>query len=186
MKAMRKKYAELFETVLEQVQEEHEELDCEGIHVTNENGLNVGLGSTSWPSKWPKWPSGLWIGCLRLEDLVTEDGDAPGGGIWLEPPKEFGLDIKEAARKFQAAAPKILNKEELDRMDLDEPEAGYCHVWYTFPQSRQEVLDLLLKDDTKEFVKCMVDHFETLAKFIPVINDILQTSKRKRNQKQGA
>ena len=177
---MRKKYVELFEKVLEQVQEEHEELDCQGIQLKNPNGLNVGLGRTSWRSKWPKWPSGLWIGYLRLEDLVTENGDAPGGSIFLDPPKEFGLDIKEAARKFQAAAPVIFNKEELDRMDLDEPAAGCVHVWYTFPQSRQEVLDLLLKDDTKQFVECMVGHFETLAKFIPVINDIFQTGKQKR------
>jgi hypothetical protein len=65
-------------------------------------------------------------------------------------------------------------------MGVDEPEAGYVHVWYSFPQSRHDVLALLLKDDPKEFVQCMVGHFETLAKFIPVIDDIFQVGKRKR------
>jgi hypothetical protein len=110
MKAMRKKYAQLFEQVLERVQEEHEELDNQGIQLTNDAGLNVGLGKSTWPSKWPKWPSDLWLGYLRFEDLTTEDGAAPGGGIWLDPPKETGLDTKNAACKFQEAAPKVLTK----------------------------------------------------------------------------
>lgn len=181
MEATRTKYAQLFEKVVKQVQEEHTDLDCQAIHVTNDEGFNVGLGKSTWPSKRRTWPSGLWIGCLRLEDLVAEDGESPGGLIWFDAPNEAGLDIKEAARRFQEAAPKILTKEELARTDLEEPEGeGYAHVCYGFPQSRQEVLDLLLKDDAKEFVKCMVGHFETLAKFIPVIDDIFRTGKRKR------
>jgi hypothetical protein len=180
MKAVRKKYAELFEKILEQVQESHEELDCPGIQPTGDGGLNLGLGKSTWPSKWPKWPSGLWLGPLRIEDLVAEDGETPGGSIWLYPPSEVALDISEAARKFQEAAPSILTKEELDRTDLEEPEEGYAHVNYSFPQSRQEVLDLLLKDDATDFIQCMVGHFETLANFIPVIDDIFQHGERKK------
>jgi len=180
MKSARENYKKLFEKVLEQVQEEHEELDCQGIHMSNDEGINVGLGRSTWPSKWPKWPSGLWIGNLRLEDIVIANGESPGGSIWLSPPKEVGLDIKEAAITFQEAAPGILTKEELERIDLEEPEEGYAHVWYEFPQSRQELLDFLLKDEANEFVRCMVGHFETLAKFIPVIDNIFDSSKRKK------
>ncbi len=180
MKTILKKYTELFEKVIEQVQDEHDELDCQGIHMSNDEGINVGLGRSTWPSKWPKWPSGLWLGNLTLDELIMEQGESSGGGIWLSPPKDAGLDIKEAAIRFQEAAPGILTKEELERMDLEEPEKeGYMHVWFDFPQSRQELLDFLLKDEAKEFVRCMVGHFETLAKFIPVIDNIFDSSKRK-------
>jgi hypothetical protein len=54
-------------------------------------------------------------------------------------------------------------------------------AWITFPlkESRQELLELLKTDNTSGFIQLMVDYFEQLTQFIPVMDEIFKPIKRR-------
>ncbi len=48
-------------------------------------------------------------------------------------------------------------------------------LWYDMTETRQELLQMLLDDQSEKFVQCIASHVMILAQFIPVLNDILLT-----------
>jgi hypothetical protein len=182
MESMRNKYREVFDKVLERVQEQHKELDCSAMHfAAGDDGINVAVGKSTWPCRYPKWPSGLWLSRVRLDDVASEPEYPPGACIWIRPPVQSGLDLKKAANKLREAARQVLPKGALKDFEVDEGKSD-ASIWYPLlPESRQELLAMVKKEDgSAEFIDCMVTHFELLAKFIPVIDEIFQTGKRSR------
>ena len=169
-----------FEKVLEKVQEEHTELDCPAMHFAAGNaGLNVGIGKSDWPGNYPQWPSGFWLGALRLEDLASEEEELPYAMVYIAPPKNIQIDPAEAADKFAKEAKGILAKEDFDRVE-DWSGKREAQIYCLLPQLRRDLLDLLKNDDGSGFIECMVAHFDLLAKFAPVVDEIFQVSKRSR------
>jgi hypothetical protein len=169
MKAIREKYAAIFEKVLDKVQEKHEELDSRETRLTND-GVNVGIGKKSWRSKPTYFISGFWIGEVRIQDLTSEDEDAPDKTIWINHP-EGAVDIEEARKKLRESAMSILSKEELRRADFDSGK-GIAGVTYPIIQSRAELLELLIKDEARGFISCMVAHFESMTGFTAIVDEI--------------
>ena len=172
MKAAREKYTQVLDEVLDEVAEKYEELDCRSTHPTYE-GSNVGIGKRSWPSKYPDWPSGLWVGHVRLDNVASdEDEYGPGGEVYIGICNDIKLDMAKVAERLLHAA-KTLSKDEFRRAETwsGKSDAG---LWYPLPESREKLLELLVKDKARGFIDCMVAHFESLAKFIPIIDEIFE------------
>jgi len=45
--------------------------------------------------------------------------------------------------------------------------------WYNLPESRQSLAQMLLDNESEKFVECIVSHVMILARFIPVLDEIL-------------
>jgi hypothetical protein len=181
MEDVRENYEKIFDKVLKIVKEKHEELDCPAIRLTNENGLNVGIGKKSW-SMDPNWPSGLWLDTVRLEDLASEEEGIQSAVIWIDPPKNIKIDLDEAVKKLLNAAKNICTKEEDEIDNLDSVvKKSKAYITYPLPQSRQQLRDLLIAEDMSGFTDCMVKNFEVMTQFIPIISKIFQDSKRMRD-----
>jgi hypothetical protein len=170
MEEVREKYEEILGKVLDRVQEKHDELDCLDIHAKND-GMNLGIGKTGY------WTSGLWIGGIRIENLTSEDEDAPYAMVLVNYPKK-SLDLEMAERNLRAAAKRILPKEDFRRLD-SEASSGYADISYYLREPRHKLLGLL-NGDGSAFIDCMVAHFESMAKFIPVLDKIFQVGKKNR------
>ena len=166
---IRAKFKRIEEQVCEAVQEDHAELDRIGVHPTLYGG-HIGIGKKQWPSKWDKWPSGLWVGDISLENLCSEEKDAPHAAIWIKPPKRIRFDYADTKARLLAEAKKVFSRDQRGRL-LDDNN-GYTCFYYHLPESRQELLGMLLKDEARPFIECLTAHFEELAKFIPIIDGV--------------
>jgi hypothetical protein len=177
MTAVRVKYAEILGVALEKVSKHHDGLDSRFIETKDKEKFKVGIGKRSWPSMYPKtWPSGFWLGCIGLRHLTSEDGDAPYACIWLNPPRSADLDLKVAVQRLHDAAQTILSQEQLP--DLGKTvKVDEADIWYPLGEPRAKLLEMILNNKSRELIACIVAHFETMAKFIPVMDEIVGASK---------
>ena len=60
--------------------------------------------------------------------------------------------------------------------DVDKSEAD---IWYPLPEPRHELLGMLLNNQSPAFIDCIVANLETLARFIPVMDEISLGNKQK-------
>lgn len=177
MKAVRKKYDAMLRAALDVVAKRHKELDCRAIETKDKFKFKVGMGKKSWPSMWPTWPSGLWLGYVGLRRLTSEDEEIPYACVWLNPPKSADVDLKKAVGQLRDAAERVLPHEHLGNVDqtLKKDQAD---IWYPLTGAREKLLGMLLSNQPQELIDFIVAQFETLAKFIPVMDEITQGSKR--------
>jgi hypothetical protein len=180
MDSVRETYKGICESVLTRVGGSHKELDCQGLHLTYSGGysLNLGLGKKAW-SRDQDWPTGIWLENLWIENLTVEDEAIPSGAIWIQPPAHTSLDLADAVDRLRKVAGKILTEEELSRMECKSRKST-AYIDYPLRQSRAELVNLLRSDDAKGFVDCMVEHFEALSRFLPVLENIFEGGKRNR------
>jgi len=173
------KYDVICREVLEAVREKFPELDTSRVRPDSDSdGRQIALGKKRWPRMWDGWPSGLWVSGIGLEYLTSETEDPPGASIWLRPPTSLGFEPSNARNRVCREAKKLMSDDQFRRCSTDDDR--WTCLWYTLPESRQALLAMLLKDQAKDFVDCMVSHFEVLAKFIPVVDELLLVKNRVR------
>lgn len=171
LEAVREKYEEIFREVLREVQDNHKVLDSPALHVNHRSGGSVGIGKKAWPSDYPPWPTGLWLINIGLDNLISEDEDSPEGCVSIEPPIANNMNHDEAEKKLTNAAEQMFGKNSCEwPAGTIKKETFISH---RLPESRKELLQLLLDDEAIGFVEHMVAHLETLAKFIPVVDEIV-------------
>jgi hypothetical protein len=174
------KYEELFDKVLSKVAEEHKELELTFKHLNRDDGFSncVAIGKKSWPSEGTRWISGLYIDNIGFENLISEDEDYPCSEIYIYPPKSIDLNL--AMQKLRQASKDIVAKDEFNKMEV---EVKKVQGWITFPfmESGQALLDLLKTDEANGFIQLMVEYFEQLTQFIPVLDDIFKPVKQMRS-----
>ena len=56
-------------------------------------------------------------------------------------------------------------------------------ISYYLPEKRTELLEMILKDDGQEFVDCLVKHFESFVRFIPVLDEVFAKPSAKPGKK---
>jgi hypothetical protein len=169
MNEVQDRYKTVCERVVEAVQEQKPELNNCQRHFKRE-GFHIAFARREWPSQNERWPSGLWISNISLDNLMSEEGDPLYASIWLSIPKGIQVDLEKARTRIQNAAAELLKGEKLKCFFKDEPET--C-LWYTSPESRQALAQMLLDDESEKFVECIVSHVMILARFIPVLDEIL-------------
>ena len=176
MKSVRHKYEAILEKVLDKVREKHPEFDSRDVRIAND-GVNVGIGRKSWRSKPNYFISGFWIGEIRIDDLTSEDEDAPDKTIWINHPVD-PVNIELATERLREAAAKILSTEERRDMDTGWGK-GIAGITYPIQKSRAELRELLINDESRGFVSYMVAEFESMTKFMAVVDEIHAVSKRR-------
>jgi hypothetical protein len=70
-----------------------------------------------------------------------------------------------------------VTKEQFDSLERTVGNTA-ADISYPLSEPREELLEMLLKDDAGGFIDCIVAHFETLSGFIPVMDEIARTCKR--------
>ena len=74
---------------------------------------------------------------------------------------------------------KVLNGKELAGAEVRSTKVS-VYLWYSLPEPRPELLGLLLADNARGFVERMTAHFELLVEFIPFVDKIFESARRKR------
>jgi hypothetical protein len=175
MDAVRTKYKEVFERIVEAVTEGHPELNANGVHLTQSwTEGQLGFGRSAWPNKGIGFPAGLWVVNLRLELLTVEDSDAPCASIWV--PKRSNLDFDAARLVVNAAAKTVLAEDELKRTECEE--SGETMLWLPAPPKR-DLLTALLDGDGQRFVAIFVSQFDLMARFIPILDQVFRECAKK-------
>jgi hypothetical protein len=186
LQRMGKKYREVLGTVLNEVSNRHPELDCRGMDLEMDEDddeacdcLNLGIGRKAWPSMNPRtYPTGLWVSGITLGELITRGATAASACVWINPPEDSKLDLQESLRVLQEEAKRAVPEIEI-HADVNKSE-GSVSIDYPIPEPRKRLLELLLEKESLGFIQCMVAHFDTLAKFIPVIDKMFQDKQRSR------
>lgn len=177
MEAVRAKYRELFQRVVEAVTGTHPELDRHVFYATQIwSSGSIAMGRTSWPASDNYEPPGLWMWNLRLEKLAAEDEPAPTASIWLPPKtiKKANIDRVAARAVFAKAATDLLEAHEAARLTkLDSSDQAL--IRFTM-RPKSELLSMLSEGDGQKFVDYLTSEFDTLARFIPTLDDVLAKS----------
>jgi len=177
MKAVRKKYDAMLASALDKVTQRHKELDCRAIENRDKWKFKVGIGKRSWPSMYPTWPSGLWLGCVGLRHLASEDADVPYACVWLNPPKSADLHLEDSVEQLRAAATTILPQEHWK--DVGQTvKKDQVDIWYPLREPRAKILGMILNNQSHDLIDFIVAQFETLSGFIPVMDEIARSCKR--------
>jgi hypothetical protein len=171
MKAVRDKYEQIFGAALDRLEQQYKGLDCRTMHLSDKEDPSVSVGKKSWPSMYPNWPSGFWLGCIGLDNLTSEDADDPYASVFFNPPKSAVFEIQGIVRRLRDSAKTILTKEQMDRV-REEVRKGHASIYYPLPEPRRELLEMLMNNKSAAFIDCIVAHLETLAKFIPVMDEV--------------
>jgi hypothetical protein len=172
MKRVREKYTGLCEKVAEAVKTKHPELDLNRVGVTLPWGHGFLFSSpTAWEARINDGP-GFLITNLGLEVLGSDDEPPPRAAIWIKPARKAGVDLAQARKALVSAAETVLTPEERD-LCLKERGDRDSVLFYDLPETRQQLLEMLLEGDAQRFVDCMVSHIELLARFTPALDKIL-------------
>jgi hypothetical protein len=169
MNEVQDKYKTVCERVINVVQEELRELDNCRTHL--ESGHLV-FAKEKWSVGYKTWPPGLWIWNISLDNLTADDRNAPCAAIWLNDPKGNNFDLQEARTKIQKTSVDLVNGEK-SKYSFDDKSDHSTLLWYNMPESRQELGQMLVDSESKKFVECIVSHVMILARFIPVLDEIL-------------
>lgn len=81
MEAVRSKYDALFQKVIDQAQRQQGEMDFPKIRISSVGEL--GLGKDSWPKKDSGWPSGFYLGSMKLDNLIDAKLPPPWKSVWV-------------------------------------------------------------------------------------------------------
>jgi hypothetical protein len=177
MEGVRTKYKEVFQRIIDAVTEGHREFDANAVYPTQFWGEGyIGFGRKSWPGGESKWPSGLWVGNLRLELLAAEDSEPPYGYISYSPKSKSNLDLDTARAAIYEASKDILTTEELK--DAVCEESREVLLWLPAP-SKHELLGALSKGDGQGFVELFVSYFDSMARFVPVLDRVFRECLKK-------
>ncbi len=174
MKVIREKYEQIFDDVVDEVKQNHPDLNYSKMRIHSEYS-GVGIGKAIWPkTRENGWPAGFYLEELRLENLTSPDLQAPNKSVWLYEPK-----LKEHEARLGNAAEKVLSKAELHRWKSGSDDKS---AWLWRPlEPRDTLFQLLLKDGSRGFIDCMVGHFEEMIKLTLAFDEILGTRKQRRS-----
>ena len=171
MDAVRNRYKEIVELVLEEVlKNSRGALDYPKLRINSAYGW-ASIGKASWPRNPGAWPSGFFIENLRLEDLTLPDSDHPFKNVWIFQPIPNG-----AEPKLRNAAEGILGKDEFRRWEFDANSGG-TGLWCPL-EPAEELFKLLVNDEARGLVDCLVAHFESMTKFTAILDEIYASGKR--------
>ncbi len=168
---VREKHEAVCKRVIQAVQAEKPELDNCRPH-PKEGHLS--FARTEWSTQSDTWPPGLWIWNISFDHLTANDNDAPCAALWLRDPRGKRFDLDKMRGKTRSAALEFV-KGEQPKYKFDDEGGRDVLLWYDITETRQELLQMLLDDQSEKFVQCIVSHVMILTQFIPVLNDILLT-----------
>jgi len=163
MEQLRKKYEQVVDTMLAECQSIHRELDGSKNGLRSYSGF--GLWKTSWP-KWRDWQPGFYIEEIRLDNLKLPDFEAPYKNVWIPNPNPG--EVETGLRK---TVERIVTKVESNQWQIHSDKRA-TSIWCSI-ETREELCDLLVRDEGQGFVRCMVDHFYSMMQFIPAVTEIV-------------
>ena len=165
-----RKYCAVWSEICSQVLLKRRKLD----HIFN--GLadtwgppDVGLCRKCWPSPYKTWLCGFYIKNISLECLCTPEADAPYARIWVEPPKKMKIDMGSVKKVFIPKAEKLLGCKTWDAAKGSNQKL--C-LTFDLPETRKQLIGLLIKNKEDEFIDLMAAHFKKLAKLTPLIDEV--------------
>lgn len=167
VKTLRGKYEELFERILKAVASKYSGLDICFNRITNHG--NACVAKSSWYSPIPSTPSGFWIDRVGLNHFLTEEPHPATASVWIRPPN--GMTVEETKERLSQAAKRLMTKHEFKPFTVESGPKN-ASLWYSLPEKRQELLDMLLKNGSQGFVDCITGHFDSLARFTKALDDI--------------
>jgi hypothetical protein len=173
MGALRVKYAGILSKALEGFQKNHKELDAPVDKYAKTYG-SIGIGRQSWLFK--QWPSGFWIDDVRLENLTSQEEVGPSKSVVIYDER---VELQKAEEALRSSAKQMLSKVEFDRLEFETTQAK-AYFWCNLEQSREELLKLLMEKDGQGFVDCMIGHLEWMARWVPILDEILSQVKGSR------
>jgi hypothetical protein len=175
MENIRQSYSIVGQRVVDAVCGANEEFDFHAIAMTQHWGPgSIVIGKKAWGYA-KEWASGYSFDNLRLEILSDETAEPPTLSIWFSKPEKIGIDKNAAIKAVHDAAKQLLTKDEIKGCKLTNEDN--CALIFQLPQSKNEILEMLIRNDSQEFVDCLVNHFELVTKFTPVMDKIF--SKRR-------
>jgi hypothetical protein len=107
--------------------------------------------------------------------LSSEDEYPPLAEIWVsaKSAKKCALDIPAAKAQLLDAAKNLLSPEELEGIEKGDENDGLLY----FPSpSKHELLGLLADGDGEKFVERFVTLFDLMARFVPALDKLFQSS----------
>ncbi|MBM4072381.1 MAG: hypothetical protein FJ271_26155 [Planctomycetes bacterium] len=132
----------------------------------------LGIGKDSWPKNNNDWPTGFYVGNLRLENLTDFQSEAPYKCICVAQVK----DSKEAEGRLKKAATRILGGDEYQQLEFERKE-NQVSCWRWLEESRQDLRKLLVEDDSPGFIECLARHFDWMIRFTGVIDECVNCKK---------
>lgn len=173
MEKARKKYSAILDDLLKEIQRKYPQLGYSKKWFSRGDGTAIGIGKVEWPKNQYGSPNGLWFECLGLDNLCSQDSDRPWMHVWISH-----SNPKEIEQRLLKAKETVLGKEESQRWEI-ESDTTSTSLW-RWLECPEELPGLLIKDEARDFIERMTKHFDSLAKFIPTVDDILGNRQRKR------
>lgn len=173
--AVRSKYVEIFDQVLQAVRNNHRELNLPWMKSLL-RFQSVGIGKESWRFKPDAWPSGFWIEDILLDNLLAQDQAGPTKWVCIHDPR---ADLHEAEDRLREHATKTLGREELRLIEFGTDKRT-AFFGLRLKEPRDQLVELLIKDEARGFIRKMIDNFEWMTKFTSVLDEFHSPARKRR------
>lgn len=181
MASVRQHYENLFSKVWQRVKKKYPELQeytphrladkmPEGYY--DDGGGCVGFSHPKWLRAWNRWPSGIWLSNISLDELVTELAPAPNVSIWLSVSKEDDKRIEKLRSGLRLRRTRVGNRRSPRFQEHDETDETVC-LFYDLQENGSTLLKMVLQDDELHFVDCMANHVERMARLLQGLEHLL-------------
>jgi len=182
LQKVRDKYREEIQRIGEQVQEKYPELDFfdDQFKAIGANGCMV-FSRSVWAGD-RKYPSGLHLNYLRLDNLVSPQSEPPCAYLWTKPSRRAGVDMVATRRALWRKLPQVLTAEELKKCESDDGNEDVPVGWPMATQ--QEVLGWLIGDQIDQLGIRVMEQVGIFIKMVPILDEYLIMGKSTKG-KQG-
>ena len=173
MEATRKRYGRVLEDALAELrQRKWWERDFKGWSSVE---YGIGFGRKSWDvTNHEHHFPGLWMDNIELDHLLTDHEDRPNAYVWIGPLKNAGHDLSAVKRAILKRATPVLRNFP-KRSHENESDI----IRYLFPERPKDFERALTQNRSRPFIELLCNHADTLAEFIPAIDEALRRKPRK-------
>jgi len=131
---------------------------------------DIGVGKEQW-SKW----TGLWVENIGIQRLWNEQEEGPCASVWIGSETHEAAACRNEIRKAAGSISPV-------GKGWQSPDAAsdVTAVWYPLPESREDLIKMLLEGNGERFNDCISNHLLVLAKFVPVLDTAFKNAKKTR------
>jgi hypothetical protein len=117
-------------------------------------------------SRWGEgWPSGIWIYNISLDELAAEEAPAPNISICLYVSRRSQKRVEDLQSRLRDVRSKAEGRRYLRFEENDPEDDGVC-LWYSLPEGRPRLLEMVLQKNGQPFISCIAKHVGEMAKLL--------------------
>lgn len=172
MDSVRQKYQFVAQRIIDAASEEPYKFDYSDHYVTTSTyDGQLAFGRHSWVARDSDWITGLWLGDITLDSLVSSPNEPAWASVTGKKLFITREDGDKARQKLVAEIKNLLPAEQFRKLEFKDGSRQTIVVWDF--STKKELLASLREGDSSGFQKIIMEQVEIFSAMLPAIEPLL-------------